>query len=581
MSELAKMLARIEGFHPGKEFFKELTNFLRLEEIAEDEIIADTRKLQEVYGITDDVKLRVQILATLAKVADSSTLEYIVNCMINDDAISHEDLVLIFTKLENFQNPSKRAIESLKDGLDQELKQHLVLRLLNVWNADLSSKKAELLDMLHNATEFFGRKKSRASKNKKQRMLELAEQSIQALSCFEFEENIEKDLRKLIDSENLRIRVLASYLLCRFNPVIAKDALMKAYGHFATRTLAKKYVIKLNQRCCVPVFADESFAIAKSALSDELSKTEQFGKVPDEIDLIEEMKVNWLTTEKDVRTFLMTYQFVEENKVFPAAVKVFDALSEKTEVHVFNITGLFDLETDEIINCFVGKAFFEKHFAEIIPEDADDAEALKIEEFLQHHQEIFDALYSPENLQIFKNVETGAIYAAIQAYELEDIAKSAFEPQGEDEFGMEIEFDEDEEEITEQDYAETEANVKTDTVEVEEETTQKTFGELVSQARIEGESVTNEEYFNDEQSSNTEDVEIEDIDEDLEEETVEESESEVVAFPAVLILADGKFLWEDISESADITCEIVFYKFLGKRIAEAIETNSDYDFKLR
>ncbi|MCK5346542.1 MAG: hypothetical protein KAR20_24200, partial [Candidatus Heimdallarchaeota archaeon] len=475
----------------------------------------------------------------------------------------------------------KRAVGELKEGLDLELKQYLVLRLLNVWNVDLSNNKTELLKMLHKSAEFFGRKKSRASKNKKQRMAELAEQSVVSLSKFEFEENVEQDLRKLIEGENLQIRIYAADLLFRFNPVIAKDALMKAYGHYATRSIAKKYVEKYNQKCCMPVFADEGLEVAKSALSDELAKTEHFGKVPDEIDLIEELSIVWLKTEKDIRTFLMTYQFVEEQQVFPAAVKVFDAMTEKTEVHISKNSSLFDLPSDEIVECFVGKAYFDRHFAEIIPEDADDAEVEQIEEFLQQHQEIFDALYSPENLQIFKNAETGEIYAAVQAYELEEIEKSALIPQGEDEFDMEIELDEDEEEIVvDDDVSEINADEDTDEPVVEDESTQKTFGELVTQARIDGESVTNEEYFNEEQTTVAENVEIDNIEEDLVEETVEESENEVVAFPAVIILSGGKFLWEDISESADITCEIVFHKFLGEQIAKAIETNTEYNFKL-
>ncbi|MCD4656081.1 MAG: hypothetical protein K8S87_00910, partial [Planctomycetes bacterium] len=425
-------------------------------------------------------------------------------------------------------------------------------------------------------------KKSRASKNKKQRMAALAEQAIQALSRLEFEENIEEDLRKLIEGENLRVRVFAADLLFRFNPTIAKDALMKAYEHFATQRLATEYVEKHHQQGCVPVLADDGLAIAKSALSDELAKPEQFGKVPDEIDLIEEVKVRWLTTEKAVQTFLLTYKFAEE-KVLPAAVKVFDDLPVKTDVHIFKNAGMFDLQTDEIMDCFVGKAYFDGHFVEIIPEDTDDAEAEKIEEFLQKHQEIFDALYSPENLQIFRENETGEIYAAIQAYELEEIEKSAFIPQDEDEFDMEIEFDEDEDEIDDSADSESEVIEETENAEVENETAQKTFGELVSQAKLEGESVTNEEYFNEPVNTDDENVEIEkfeDIAEDLTEETVEESESEVVAFPAVIILADGRFLWEDIAESADITCDIVFFKFLGERIAETIANNSDYNFKI-
>ncbi|MCD4655902.1 MAG: hypothetical protein K8S87_00005, partial [Planctomycetes bacterium] len=170
MSELGKMLARFEGSQPGKAFWQELADFLRIEEIADAEISAETRNLQKIYGITDDVMLRVHILSTLTRAAESGTLEYIVNCMINDKALPHEDIDFVVTRLEGVQKPSNRAIESLKEGLSYELIQHSMLKLLNVWNIDLSSKKDDLLSMLHVSAEFFGRKKSRASKNKKQRM---------------------------------------------------------------------------------------------------------------------------------------------------------------------------------------------------------------------------------------------------------------------------------------------------------------------------------------------------------------------------------------------------------------------------
>ncbi|MCK5346897.1 MAG: hypothetical protein KAR20_25990, partial [Candidatus Heimdallarchaeota archaeon] len=103
MSELAKMIARIGGIQPGKEFWQEFADFLRFEDIADDEITPHTRKWQEVYGIADDVRVRMQILATLARIANPETLAYIVNRMINDTVISHEDFEFLVTKLENIQ----------------------------------------------------------------------------------------------------------------------------------------------------------------------------------------------------------------------------------------------------------------------------------------------------------------------------------------------------------------------------------------------------------------------------------------------------------------------------------------------
>ena len=578
MSELAKLLARAQGIKPGKEYWAELLDFLRYEQIDDAELSAQSRALQEIYAVADNVSVRVQILATLSRLEAPEMQVYVINRALVDEDITHEDTDFVFEKYQGLKDPEKRIVAELKEGLHHELKQHVALKLLNSWGIELSDNKSELLGMLHAAAEFFGRKKSRASKNKKDRMAEIAEQSAIALAKFEFSENIEQDLRKLIEGDNLFIRVYAADLLFRYNPVIAKDALMKTYEHFATRSLAKKFVEKYNQQCCVPVAQDEGLAIAKSALSDELSKTEHFGKAPEEIDLIEEKNVNWSKNEQNVRTFFMAYQYADEKQTFPAAVKVFDAYSEKTEVHIFKTAGIFDFETEEILNCFVGKAYFDKNFAEIIPEDADDAEVAKIEEFFQTHADILDSLYSPENLQLFRELKSGEIYAVVQAYELDAVEKSAFEEQDEDEFNMEVELDEDDAESEESESGDVEQ-------------ARKTFGELITQARADGESATNEEYFD--AKADFEDGEIIEIEveaDETEETTDAESEQdenddeyeeeEFVAFPAVVLISGGLFKWIDISEYTDITCEHMFYQHLGEKIAEGVKSGTEYNFKL-